>query len=134
MALFRSAHPTCTSAPVSLLREKPSAAIGKLGIKMTTPDSLWTPLFKQRCTSLCGVCRDLRNHAGKIMPFVTMTEEIHLSPDSPSGKHSTDYDTSCFGRRPQPEMSHSGHRSAAQSSLMDPSTRSEMGEEPKKRK
>lgn len=35
------------------------------------------------------------------------------------GIHSPEDDTSCFGHRPQLEMSHTGRLSAAQSSLMD---------------
>lgn len=55
---------------------------------------------------------------------------VHLT----AGINFTEYDTWCFGCPPQSEINHSGRLSAAQSSLMDFSTRSERGEEPKKRK
>lgn len=56
--------------------------------------------------------------------------QTHLT----GGINFTEYDQCCFGCLPQSEMSHSGRLSAAQSSLMDFSTRSEWGEELKKRK
>lgn len=82
---------------------------------------------------LWGVSRAPSNNGDAIKAVggkTSFSNQQHLL----RGIGSPDYNTSCYGRRPQPAISHSGRLSTAQSSLMDFSTRSESGEEPQKRK
>lgn len=142
MALLCSARHSCTSAPVSLLREKLGAAINKHPININPPDTVWAHLSKGVCVKLKMSCvasaGPVMTITGKWMLVIKTTEERNMSLSGrdhlTGGINFTEYDTWCFGCPPQSEMNHSGRLSAAQSSLMDFSTRSEWGDEPKKRK